>query len=837
VDPSNNLISIKMDTKKLFIALLAAVLLLNLQCTQKRETSWKIADNPILTEWSSKVDPNKPWAEYPRPDMVRKDWICLNGLWDYAITPKDVKPEKWDGKILVPYPIESALSGVKRRMTDSLSLWYRTSFTLPKGWIQGKILLNFEASDWQTMVWVDGKEAGMHKGGYDPFSFEISGLLKNLSKHELLVSVWDPTSKGPQSRGKQVINPGGIWYTPTTGIWQTVWLEPVNKSHISHFRIMPDIDNSSFLFFVKVSEPAANTLEISIRDKDKSVASITGKAGNEFSLKIENPVLWTPDNPYLYDVTFTLKDGNTVIDEVSSVAGMRKISIGKAEDGFTRILLNNKFLFQNGPLDQGFWPDGLYTPPTDEAMVYDLKMTKEMGFNMLRKHVKVENRRFYNWCDKLGLLVWQDMPSGDSYIRGDMPDIKKDSLAAEQFKTELKNLIETKYNHPSIIMWVPFNEGWGQFQTENIVALIKKYDPSRLVDNASGWTDRKVGDVMDVHNYPLPACPPAEEKRAIVNGEFGGLGFPVRDHTWEKQNWGYQTFEDTVKLLATYSTFYDMVYKYVLQKGLSAVIYTQTTDVETETNGLMTYDRKINKMGAANISLATTGITPPVLENTVHVFMGEFSAVLLNYDKNARIYYTTDGTEPTEKSALYKTPVKISKSCILKTFAQHDKGKSITVSYNIVKKDLIIAATNGKFKKGLNVNIYEGQFTSLPDFSKLTPVKTTEFATVVPGVTDLTQKFALTFDGYLSVPSNGIYGLFINSDDGSKMVLDDKEILLNDGVHTRAVEKGDYYSLGKGYHKLHVEYFQETSRRPVLRFSVEIPGQPRKEVPADWFYK
>jgi hypothetical protein len=823
--------------KKLLIALLAASLLFNLQCTKKKESAWKIVDNPILTEWALKVDPAKPWSEYPRPDMMRKDWVNLNGLWDYAITLKDVKPEKWDGRILVPYPVESALSGVKKRMTDSLSLWYRTFFQIAKNWRQGQILLNFEASDWETKVWVDGKEAGSHKGGYDPFSFEISNLLNNRTNHELLVCVWDPSSKGTQPRGKQVVNPGGIWYTPSTGIWQTVWMEPVSKSHISSFRVFPDIDASTFSFMVKVSDPEANSIEISIKDKEKTIATATGNAGNEFSLKIENPVLWTPDNPYLYDVTIALKNGNSVVDEVSSVAGLRKISLGKSEDGFTRILLNNKFLFQNGPLDQGFWPDGLYTPPTDEAMVYDLRMTKEMGFNMLRKHVKVENRRFYNWCDKLGILVWQDMPSGDQSIRSDMPDFRKDSLSAEQFRTELKNLIETKYNHPSIIMWVPFNEGWGQFQTENIVDLIRAFDPYRLVNNASGWTDRKVGDVMDVHNYPLPLCPQAEEKRAIVNGEFGGLGYPVKDHTWEKQNWGYRTFEDTVQLLNTYSNYYDMVYSFVSQKGLSAVIYTQTTDVETETNGLMTYDRKIIKMGSDNIRLATTGITPPVLENTIPVFTGEFSAVLKNHNKNAKIHYTLDGTEPDEKSEVYKAPFRITKSCTLKTFARHENGKSITVSYNLVKKDLVTATAKGKFGKGLNVKIFEGQFTNLPDFTKLTPSKTSESATVSARFPDLNQKFALTFDGYINILSDGVYGFFLNSDDGSKMVLDENEILINDGEHTRAIEKGDYFALGKGYHKLHIEYFQGTGRRPVLRFTVEIPGQPRKEVPADWLYR
>ncbi|MCX6327233.1 MAG: PA14 domain-containing protein [Bacteroidia bacterium] len=823
--------------KKMFTFLMLSGLILSIQCTRNKEITWKIMDNPILTEWALKTDPLKPWPEYPRPDMVRKNWINLNGSWDYAVTSKDVKPSKWDGKILVPYPIESALSGVKRRISETECLWYKTSFTVPKKWEKGEILLNFEASDWETRIWIDGKEAGSHKGGYDPFSLEISSLLNEGNDHEMIVSVWDPTSSGTQPRGKQVNNPGGIWYTPSTGIWQTVWLEPVNKSHISSFRVIPDIDGNAISFIVNTSNKENGYVNINVIDKGKTIASGTGKPGSEIKLSIENPVLWTPENPYLYDVNIKLNNGNDVTDEISSVAGMRKISIGKTEDGFTRMLLNNKFVFQNGPLDQGFWPDGLNTPPTDEAMVYDLKMTKEMGFNMLRKHVKVENRRFYNWCDKMGILIWQDMPSGDASIRGDMPDITKTKESGEQYEFELRQMIETKYNHPSIIMWVPFNEGWGQWDTERITDLIKKYDPTRIVNSASGWTDRGTGDLNDIHSYPNPRCPVAEENRAIVTGEYGGLGLPVRDHSWEATNWGYRTFEDSVQLLSTYESYLDQVYRFVKENGLSAVIYTQTTDVETETNGLMTYDRKVNKMGAENVARANMGITPPILGSTIPVFSGEFSAVLSSHNPNAKIYYTLDGSEPGENSSIYTNPVIIKESCTIKAFAQHEKGKSGSITYKLVKKDISPATAAGKFKRGLNVRIYEGQFANLPDFSKLTPVQSTRYETVSPGVTDLTQNFALTFDGYILIPEDGVYGLSVNSDDGSKMVLDEKDMLINDGVHARSVEKGDYYALGKGYHKLHIEYFQETGRRPSLRFTVEVPGQRRTEVPVEWLYR
>lgn len=823
--------------KRLITLLFVFYLILSVQCTRKNEVTWKIMDNPILTEWALKVDPLKPWPEYPRPDMVRKNWINLNGLWDYVVTSKDIKPEKWDGKILVPYPVESALSGVKKRVSDTESLWYKTSFSVPKKWKKGEILLNFEASDWETKVWIDGKEAGTHKGGYDPFSFGISSLLNEGNDHEILVCVWDPTSSGTQPRGKQVNNPGGIWYTPSTGIWQTVWLEPVDKSHISSFRVIPDIDANTMSFTVNATENTNSNVDITVLEKGKTIASGTGKPGSEIKMNIENPVLWTPETPYLYDINIKLKNGNDVTDEVSSVAGMRKISLGKSEDGFTRILLNNKFVFQNGPLDQGFWPDGLNTPPTDEAMVYDLKMTKEMGFNMLRKHVKVENRRFYNWCDKMGILVWQDMPSGDKYINGPMPDITKTEESGAQFELELKRMIETKYNHPSIIMWVPFNEGWGQWDTERITGLIKAYDPGRIVNSASGWTDRGTGDVNDIHSYPNPRCPVAEENRAIVTGEYGGLGFPVKDHLWEATNWGYRTLEDTIQLLSTYESYLDQVYRFVNENGLSAVIYTQTTDVETETNGLMTYDRKINKMGAKNVTRANMGITPPILGNTIPVFSGEFTAVLSSHNTAAKIYYTIDGTDPGENSSIYTGPFTIKEACTIKAYAQYENAKSNTISYKLFKKDISPATGTGRYKKGLTVNIYEGQFTSLPDFTKLTPVKTTQFETVSPRVTELTQDFALTFDGYILIPEDGVYGLSINSDDGSKMVLDEKEVLINDGVHPRSVEKGDYYALGKGYHKLHIEYFMERTRRPSLRLTVEMQGQRRNDVPGEWLFR
>jgi len=662
-------------------------LVLSVSCTPKDEINWKPAENPILTKWTSDVDPLKPWMQYPRPDMIRNAWLNLNGLWNYAITRKETKPEKWDGSILVPYPIESAISGVRKRVSENENLWYKRDFVIPNVWNNKHILLNFEACDWETKVWVDGKEVGTHRGGYDPFTFDITQSLGNQKHHELLVCVWDPTDKGTQPRGKQVSSPGSIWYTPTTGIWQTVWIEPVNESYISSFRTVTNADNGTIIFKSDVKNAAGGSISFKIKKEGKTIATASGNVNNEITLQIKDPVLWSPDKPYLYDITIELKKNNKIVDKVKSFTGIRKISIGKTPDGFTRILLNNEFVYQNGPLDQGFWPDGIYTPPTEKAMVYDLLMTKKMGFNMLRKHVKVENRIFYNWCDKLGILVWQDMPSGDKSIGGNQPDIEKSKEATEQYEFELKRMIETKYNHPSIIMWVPFNEGWGQFETGRITRLISDYDTTRLVNSSSGWTDRGTGNINDIHHYPDPVVQPAEAKRAIVLGEFGGLGLPLKGHTWEQKNWGYRNMDDTLQLLSRYESYFDLVHRFVKKNGLSATIYTQTTDVETETNGLMTYDREINKMGVENVFKANHNIIPPSLVSPVMIFTDSITIELANSREDGKIFYTTDGTIPGEKSTLYNRPFRVSETTTIKAFTKWNDAQSRIVSYMIEKKN------------------------------------------------------------------------------------------------------------------------------------------------------
>jgi len=559
-------------------------------------SDWSPAKGPLMTEWAKDVSPRNAHPEYPRPQIVRESWLSLNGLWEYAIRPKnEPTPISFDGKILVPYPIESSLSGISKRVGEPNRLWYRRSFEVPKSWKGKTVLLNFEAVDWHTLVLVNGIKIGEHKGGYDPFSFDITDALKEKGPQVLVLAVWDPTDAGGQARGKQVKKPHGIWYTPTTGIWQSVWLEPVNKKYIESIKIESDIDSG--LFHVQVQANKADSAyqvkaELMEQDSHNVKAQASGKLGRKITIPVESPKLWSPESPYLYELRLTLIDaGKRKVDSIKSYAGMRKIAIKKDENGVNRLFLNNKPLFQYGTLDQGFWPDGLYTAPTDEALKYDIEVLKKLGFNMLRKHVKIEPRRYYYWCDRLGILVWQDMPSADNKTETDK----------NQFHLELRQMIKTHYNHPSIIMWVLFNEGWGQHETERLTKWIKLTDPKRLVNNASGWTDKGVGDVRDLHEYPGPVPDDPGESlekepdRAVVLGEFGGLGLPIPEHTWQsEENWGYKEYTSREELTDAYLELLRKLQP-MIKDGLSAAIYTQTTDVEIEVNGIMTYDRAIIK--------------------------------------------------------------------------------------------------------------------------------------------------------------------------------------------------------------------------------------------------
>ena len=575
--------------KKTF--LLGALALLGAAClTPNFAADWKPVDGILLSKFAGDVDPAKPLPEYPRPQMVRNDWVNLNGLWDYAILPVAENFEKSQGEILVPFCAESALSGVGKSVGQDNNLWYKKTLQIPESWAGKMILLNFGAVDWRCDVYLNGTKVGSHQGGYTPFTVNLTPALKD-GDQELVVKVWDPTDKGPQPIGKQLERPNGIWYTPVTGIWQTVWMEPVSKAHITKVRPISDIDDMTVAVVVDVEN--AEGAQVVIGDQKAKVVS--GKA--TITLNVKGQELWTPDNPKLYDLSVSLvKDGETV-DSVASYYANRKTSLGKTPDGITRLMLNNEFVFQHGPLDQGWWPDGLYTPPTEAGMIYDIEVLKSFGFNMLRKHIKVEPARYYYACDKMGMLVWQDMPSGDTahYIGGRDPDAERSPESVSYYETELRQMFNALDMFPCIVLWVPFNEGWGQFDTARIVDLCKQLDPTRLVTCTSGWADRPCGDVHDMHNYPGPGMFPPEENRATVLGEYGGLGLPVKGHSWkENGNWGYVSFADTDALFARYNGL-NRAMRPLIEKGLSAAVYTQTTDVEIEVNGFMSYDREVIK--------------------------------------------------------------------------------------------------------------------------------------------------------------------------------------------------------------------------------------------------
>lgn len=572
-------------------------------CAFASQAQWQPAGDKIKTEWSETVNPKQVLPEYPRPQMVRGEWSNLNGEWEYAIRAKGgVEPTAYDGNILVPFAVESSLSGVQKIVGADNELWYKRTFDIPSSWKNKNIILNFGAVDWKADVFVNDILIGSHKGGYTPFSFDITPYLKGQKGQKLTVRVWDPSDAGFQPRGKQVAKPEGIWYTPVTGIWQTVWLEPVASNHITAIKAIPDVDNSVVGVTVSTSESSVTDIvEVKISDKNnKVVATAQGVQGQEMRLQVKDAELWSPENPYLYDMKVTLLGKQK--DEVKSYTAFRKISVQKDAAGIYRMCLNNKPLFQYGPLDQGWWPDGLYTAPTDEALLYDIKKTKDWGFNMIRKHVKVEPARWYYHCDREGILVWQDMPSGDmgnqwgprEYNAGTDKNRTQESIS--NFYTEWKEIMNLCMSNPSVVVWVPFNEAWGQFDTEKVVAWTEAYDPSRLVNPASGGNHRACGDILDLHNYPGPEMYLADPMRVNVLGEYGGIGLALDGHLWwNNRNWGYIQFKSSDEVTAEYVK-YAKELKTLVKKGFSAAVYTQTTDVEGEVNGLMTYDRKVIKI-------------------------------------------------------------------------------------------------------------------------------------------------------------------------------------------------------------------------------------------------
>lgn len=578
--------------------------------------AWQPAKAPLTTTWGEKIDPAHVWQEYPRPQMVRPDWQNLNGLWEFSFADAGSPipfGRKLEREILVPFPWESALSGI-REHPDSQRAWYRRSFTIPEKWNEQNILLHFGAVDWQAQVFINGALAGTHRGGYDAFSFDITPFLQKGS-NELIVGVWDPGNDHPIARGKQQNNcfrePGRFHYSPNSGIWQTVWLEPVPSEHIESLQLIPDIDTHALTLNATLSTTQPGySIAAEILLDGKSITTGTGAANAPFTIAFpatHTLQLWSPDTPTLYDLNITLtKDGQT-LDTVTSYTGMRKIAMAKDETGKLRLYLNNHILFQMGVLDQGFWPDGIYTAPSDEALRWDLEQIKACGFNMVRKHVKIEPARWFHHCDQLGLLVWQDMPHGDNNRNAD---------EKTQFEAELKKMVTQHWSHPSVVIWIVFNEHWGIYDVMRITPEIMALDPSRLVVGNSGYTamsgeDWEIGHLKDVHIYRAPGTPELSANRASVLGEYGAIGYPIESHLWTpKGPWVHFNYKNKEAATAEYEKFQKMINGFIHAKKhiINAAVYTQWTDVENELNGIYTYDRKVEKLDTARVRAANEAL-------------------------------------------------------------------------------------------------------------------------------------------------------------------------------------------------------------------------------------
>ena len=578
---------------------------LYISCLGASAQPWQPAGDHIRTPWADQVDPAAPLPEYPRPLMQREAWMNLNGLWDYAVLPAGAAFRQADGKILVPFCIESSLSGVGKTVGKENNLWYRRTFTLPKSWKGKRILLHFGAVDWRADIWVNGVKAGSHTGGYTPFSLDVTDALVP-GENTLTVRVWDGTDAGFQPRGKQVSQPGGIWYTAVTGIWQTVWMEPVPQQHIAGLKTTPDLDAGCIR--VRAEGVEKGLVQVRLLADGKTVATAQALAGAEAEVEIPDAHLWTPEDPFLYDLEVSLLIDGKPVDKVQSYCAMRQVGIAAGPDGILRMTLNGKPVFMYGPLDQGWWPDGLYTAPTDEALAFDVQKTRDWGFNMIRKHVKVEPARWYYHCDRLGMLVWQDMPSGD--LHGSWQNTRwyegtefvRSAASEANYRKEWQEIMDYLHSNPCIVVWVPFNEGWGQFKTVEIAAWTKQHDPSRLVNAASGGNHfLAAGDILDLHNYPQPDMYLTDAKRVNVLGEYGGIGLPLAGHLWTPdRNWGYVKFTTPAEVTEEYVKYAHALKDYIA-RGFSAAVYTQTTDVEIEVNGLMTYDRRVDKVDIPRI--------------------------------------------------------------------------------------------------------------------------------------------------------------------------------------------------------------------------------------------
>ena len=561
----------------------------------------------LMTPWGEHLDENCILTEYPRPQMRRNSYLNLNGRWEYAITDSDESPRRWDGTILVPFSPESALSGVGRSLQPGQTLWYRREVIVPQGFIpaDGRLLLHFGAVDQEAAVYWNGRLLGRHMGGYNAFTLDATDALG--PRNSLVVRVHDDTDASFHSRGKQKTRRGGIWYTPQSGIWQTVWMEAVPRHYIESLRIVPLFDQSAVEVMVRCSQPLQCEATVDGR-------TVPFTSGEPARIPMPDFRAWSPEDPYLYDLSVTLGE-----DRVESYFGMRKMEVRADRGGVKRLFLNGEPYFQSGLLDQGYWPDGLYTAPSDEALIYDIQTAKAMGFNLLRKHIKVEPMRWYYHCDRLGMMVWQDMPSGGGKYRFStitLPLVtgihrrdnhyrafaRASSQGRGEYMDELEEMVGQLFNAPSVVLWVPFNEGWGQFDSTLVMERLRALDPTRPVDPASGWHDQGVGELRSLHVYFKPFRFRRDRRgRALALSEFGGYNLRVDGHCFNQKDYGYRRLPDAAALWRDFSRLYEREVLPAVPRGLCASVYTQLSDVEDELNGLMTYDRRVVKLDADEV--------------------------------------------------------------------------------------------------------------------------------------------------------------------------------------------------------------------------------------------
>ncbi|MAT53182.1 MAG: hypothetical protein CMN32_01795 [Saprospirales bacterium] len=779
---------------------------------------WQMADAPLKTNWSAAVNPYNVWREYPRPNMLRSEWKNLNGLWDLWILDRNTDQNYHTGQILVPFPVESALSGVGKKVEPHHIMNYRRRFEIPQAWNGKRVLLHFGAVDYESEVFVNGVQVGWHHGGYDPFSFDITDRLVAGGEQELTVVVTDSTNAGGQAVGKQSLDPHGIWYSGVSGTWQTVWLEAVPQSYISEYRCEPDLDKSRVIIRAQVQGERRRDLKLIARVNGENFnAESAGRPGTPLLLRISNPRAWSPDDPFLYDLELELVDdaGNS-IDKVKGYFGLRKISVEKDAAGVPRLYLNNEPLFQLGLLDQGYWPDGLYTAPTEEALIHDIATAKNMGFNLLRKHVKVEPQRWYYHCDRLGMLVWQDMPSAAN----------NSVTSRKKFRVEMKAMVDALFNHPSVVMWVPFNEGWGQFNTDRFVVELKNWDPTRLVDNASGWTDSGFGDVIDIHSYPEPKAPSAEEAgpdRARVLGEFGGLGLNIKGHTWTGKGWGYELIQSSEGLMKAYEDLIWQLLPLNREAGLSAAVYTQLSDIEEENNGLVTYDRLLVKIDPMIVKKINAGYLTPRPDRLGSFFYKKAPVTFRTLKEGATIRYKLGEGE----WKVYEGPLSLRKTTTLAVQAEWPDGsKSLVGTYEFRKMKALKSKAPKDLSQGLEVKMYRGIWDQLPDFAQLSPDTVFTLSEVELPAGLPKEKCGLLFSGWLEVPETGAYVFQLNSDDGSSLSIAGQAVVENDGIHGMRKKQGELV-LKKGKHPFSLKYFQKFGGQGLELKILDAKGNPK----------